>query len=100
MLRATLAILIASGLSFGQHATNAKSHILTGKVTEVGKTQLTVNHGNVEGYMGAMTMGYKVDKPEVLTKVKVGDQIQATVYDADYTLYNVKVVPSTAKSKK
>jgi Cu/Ag efflux protein CusF len=50
--------------------------------------------------MGAMTMPYKVDKPDLLSKVKTGDEIEATVYDDDYTLYNLKVVaPAKGKSK-
>jgi len=75
-----------------------KQHTLKGKVTDVGKDALTVNHGNVEGYMGAMTMPYKVDKPDLLKAVKVGEQIEATVYDDDYTLYDVKVAPPAEKS--
>ncbi len=89
----------AAALMFGQHAATAKSHTLKGKVTEVGKDKLTVNHGNVEGYMGPMTMPYKVDKVDILSKVKAGDQIEATVYDEYYTLYDVKVVPAQSKSK-
>jgi Cu/Ag efflux protein CusF len=91
-------LIAAAGLMFAQHAANAKSHAFKGKVTEVGKDKLTVQHGDIPGYMGGMTMGYKVDKPDVLSKVKAGDEIEATVYDEDYTLYNVKVVPA-AKGK-
>ena len=76
-----------------------KSHTLEGKVEAVQATMLTVNHGKVEGYMDAMTMPYKVDKPDLLKSVKVGDQIKATVYDGDYTLYDIQVVPKQAKSK-
>jgi Cu/Ag efflux protein CusF len=76
-----------------------KPLVLKGKVTEVGKDVLTVDHGNVEGFMGAMTMPYKVDKVDILSKVKAGDQIEATVYADDYTLYNVKVVPPATKGK-
>jgi Cu/Ag efflux protein CusF len=76
-----------------------KSHTLAGKVEAVQADTLTVNHGKVEGYMDAMTMAYKVDKPDILKTVKVGDQISATVYDGDYMLYDVRVVPPQAKSK-
>ena len=71
-----------------------KAHILKGKVTELnaGTKTLTVDHQKVEGYMDAMVMGYKVDKADIFKTVKVGDKIEATVYDADYTLYDVKVV--------
>jgi Cu/Ag efflux protein CusF len=74
-----------------------KPHQLKGKITAVGKDRVTVNHGNVEGFMGAMTMPYKVDKVEVLTKVKVGDQIEATVYEEDFTLYDMRVIAATKK---
>jgi Cu/Ag efflux protein CusF len=77
-----------------------KQFTLKGKVTEVGKDALTVNHGNVEGYMGAMTMPYKVDKVDILSKVKAGDEIEATVYADDYTLYNIKIGPQPAGKEK
>jgi FtsP/CotA-like multicopper oxidase with cupredoxin domain/Cu/Ag efflux protein CusF len=75
------------------------SHVLLGRVEAVSEStgRLTVNHGNVEGWMNAMTMAYPVDKPETVTNVKAGDQIRATVYDGDLTLYNVEVVPPGAQ---
>jgi Cu/Ag efflux protein CusF len=92
-----LALSCLVGIGAGQ--TKGKSHTLEGKVEGVQTDRLTVNHGKVEGYMDAMTMPYKVDKPDILKNVKVGDRITATVYDGDYTLYDVKVVPPPAKSK-
>jgi Cu/Ag efflux protein CusF len=80
-------------------AQKGKSHTLNGKVEQVGSDRLTVNHEKVEGYMDAMTMPYKVDKVDVLKKVKVGDQIKATVYDGDYTLYDIQIVQKEQKSK-
>jgi len=97
-----LAVIFAAaclvGTSVAQQA-KGKSHTLEGKVEGVQTDRLTVNHGKVEGYMDAMTMPYKVDKPDILKKVKVGDRISATVYDGDYTLYDVKVVPPQSKQK-
>ena len=92
-----VAILLAAGASAQQ--AKGKSHTLEGKVEAVQATMLTVNHGKVEGYMDAMTMPYKVDKPDLLKNVKVGDQIKATVYDGDYTLYDIQVVPKQSKAK-
>jgi Cu/Ag efflux protein CusF len=73
-----------------------KSYVFRGKVEKVDTAtkKLTVANEAIEGWMGAMTMGYSVDKAdEVLKVVKAGDQITATVYDGDYTLYEVKVAP-------
>jgi len=73
-----------------------KSYAFRGKVEKVDMAtkKLTVANEAIEGWMGAMTMGYSVDKAdEVLKVVKAGDQITATVYDGDYTLYEVKVAP-------
>lgn len=49
--------------------------------------------------MGAMTMNYSVDKPEVLKTVKVGDLVSATVFQGDMTLHNVEVVPPDNSGK-
>ena len=32
----------------------------------------------------------KVDKVDILKSLKAGDEIEATVYDNDYTLYDIK----------
>ena len=70
-----------------------KSFTLRGVVEGVDAKagRLTVNHEKVEGWMAAMTMAYAVDKPEDLQRVKVGDQIEATVYQDEYKLYDIKV---------
>jgi len=91
-------ICLLAAVSMAQQA-KGKQHTLKGKVTEVSKDRLTVKHDAIPGFMGAMTMPYKVDRPEVLAKVKKDDQIEATVYEDDYTLYNVKVVPQYVDTK-
>lgn len=73
-------------------APKPRAHTLQGRVTAVGEGRLTVRHGNVEGWMAAMTMAYDVDKPEIVKQIKPGDEIRATVYDGDYKLYSVEVV--------
>ncbi|MEO8338124.1 MAG: multicopper oxidase domain-containing protein [Nitrospirota bacterium] len=84
-----------------QTATEAKpsSHVLLGQVQAVSEStgKLTVNHGIVEGWMGAMTMAYSVDKPEALKNIKAGDQISATVYDGDFTLHDVKIIRGASR---
>jgi protein SCO1/2 len=73
-----------------------KSFPFKGKVEKVDTTakRLTVANEKIPGWMDAMTMQYKIDKADdVVKKVKAGDQITATVYEDDDTLYNVQVVP-------
>jgi Cu/Ag efflux protein CusF len=90
-------LLATAALAQPKGKAKAASHTLHGKVMEVGSTSLTVDHEKVEGYMDAMTMAYKVDKPESLKGLKKGDMIVATVYDGDYTLYDIKPAPPSAK---
>jgi len=90
------------GIGFAQEKakdSKAKPCTFHGKVEAVTTKGLTVNGEEVKGWMGAMTMNYPVDKPEVLKNVKVGDQITATVFQGDLTLHNVEVVPPDKSGK-
>jgi len=93
------ALLVTMGAEARQSKGGGKEHQFRGKVEKVDlKTKLlTVNFEKVEGWMDGMTMPFKVDNPEVLTKIKAGDQITAKVFDGDYTLHNVQVVPKENK---
>jgi Cu/Ag efflux protein CusF len=103
-LRFVLAVFIALALGLAsvsaQQQGQKKEYQFKGKIEKVdtrGKT-VSVNGENVEGWMTAMTMNYKVDKADVFEKLKVGDQITAKVYSGDFnTLYDVKVVPPPPK---
>jgi Cu/Ag efflux protein CusF len=52
-----------------------------GKVIAVVPTskQLVVDHKEIPGFMEAMTMGYKVDPPSLLAKLKAGDNVRFTI---------------------
>ena len=98
------ALTCALFVTVAVHAQNPpaakKEHAFKGKVEKVDEKNklVTVANENVPGWMMAMTMSYKVDKEDAVTRVKVGDQITAKVYDGDFqTLYNVKVTPPPAK---
>ena len=41
--------------------------------------QLVVEHGDITGFMEAMTMGYKVNPPSLLDTLKAGDTIRFTI---------------------
>ena len=98
-IAAVITFLLLAAAVVGQSQDAKKSHTLRGKVEGVDATakSLTVNHGKVEGWMDGMTMKYKIDNADVLKTVKSGDTIEATVYDGDYTLYKVHVVPPDQK---
>jgi Cu/Ag efflux protein CusF len=57
--------------------------------------RLVVEHGEIPGLMGAMTMSYSVGQREDLRAIAAGDQIHADVVvsDASSHLENIKVVP-------
>jgi Cu/Ag efflux protein CusF len=41
--------------------------------------EIVVEHGEIKGFMDAMTMGYKVSPPSLLKTVKPGDRIRFTI---------------------
>ena len=90
--------VFAAAICLGQAAPAKKSYTFHGKVEAVdeGSKSLKVNGEKVEGWMDAMTMSYKVDDAAILKKVKVGDQIMATVYEGDMMLHKVMVMPKAA----
>jgi Cu/Ag efflux protein CusF len=91
ILVAALAVFALAGTAWAQQS--KKEYPVHGKIEAVDEAnkKVTVNADKIEGFMEAMTMPYKVDKADVLKKVKVGDEINATV-TSDMTLHNIKVV--------
>jgi Cu/Ag efflux protein CusF/cytochrome c553 len=41
--------------------------------------EIVLTHGEIKGFMDAMTMGYKVSSPSMLKAVKPGDNVQFTI---------------------
>jgi protein SCO1 len=105
LIRLCGATVLVAAVCLGQAAPAKKAYTFHGKVEAVNAraNSVTVNGEKVEGWMDAMTMGYKVDDPTVLNNVKAGDLIAATVYEGDMTLHKLQVVPKSSgdsKSKK
>ena len=42
-------------------------------------SQIVVEHGEIKGFMEAMTMGYRVDPPSLLAGLEEGDKIRFTI---------------------
>jgi Cu/Ag efflux protein CusF len=93
-LVAVLALVcLTAGSAFAQANSKKKSFTLHGKIEAVkgSEKRVTVKHDKIEGYMGAMTMDYKVNDDAMLKKLKPGDEITATLYQDDYTLYDIRL---------
>jgi Cu/Ag efflux protein CusF len=58
-----------------------KTVVADGKVvaTVPNASQLVVEHGEIKGFMEAMTMGYRVDPPSLLEGLKFGDKVRFTI---------------------
>jgi len=91
---------VLSPLAALLHAQVAKkSFTFHGKVESIDASSksMTVDGDKVDGWMEAMSMKYAVDNADVFKTVKVGDTIEATVYDGDYKLYKVHVIKPAPK---
>ena len=42
-------------------------------------SQIVVEHGEIKGFMEAMTMGYRIDPPSLLSGLKPGDKVRFTI---------------------
>jgi Cu/Ag efflux protein CusF len=76
----------------------AKRYKMSGVVKAVDSKghALTVQHGDIPGFMGAMTMSYPAGKTEDIQKIAAGDQIQADVVVTgnEMHLEGIKVTPA------
>jgi Cu/Ag efflux protein CusF len=67
----------------GNQAEGSGQKIVTGEgkvvATVPSSGQLVVDHGEIKGFMGAMTMGYPVEPPSQLEAFKPGDQVRFTI---------------------
>jgi Cu/Ag efflux protein CusF len=58
-----------------------KTVMAEGKVvaTVPNASQIVVEHGEIKGFMEAMTMGYRVDPPSLMEGLKFGDKVRFTI---------------------
>jgi len=103
-------IICASGLAgcgaskpTEQPAEGPKRYHMAGRVVsvETAKQQVTVDAGDIPGFMMAMTMGYSVKNPNQLTPLSAEDQITADVVvnGNDVYLENISVVKKADQAK-
>ena len=60
---------------------SGKTAVGEGKViaTVASANQIVVEHGEIKGFMDAMTMGYQVEPSSLLEGLKPGDQVRFTI---------------------
>ena len=80
-----------------------RRYSLNGRVVSVekAKQQVVVDHGEITGFMMAMTMGYSVKNPSLLDSLSPEDQITADVVvnGDDVWLENIVVVKKADQAK-
>lgn len=61
--------------------TEQKTVVAEGKVVVAvpNTSQIVVEHGEIKGFMDAMTMGYRVDPSSLLEGLKFGDKVRFTI---------------------
>jgi|SRR5262245_11682536 len=69
-----------------------KNVVGEGKVvaTVPSANQIVVEHGEIKGFMDAMTMGYKVEPPSLLEGLKSGDQVRFTIDVPNKTITKIE----------
>jgi cobalt-zinc-cadmium efflux system outer membrane protein len=99
--RAFASLTVLCGVLLNAQQPTRKEFAFRGNVEQVDSAakRLTVRNEAIEGWMGAMTMVYRVSNEDVLTKLKPGDQITAKVYGGDFTLYDVRVVAAAPQPR-
>lgn len=82
-----------------------KRYAMQGEVVAKDTTtnEITVNAGNIPGFMEAMTMPYRVNDPKIVQLVQPGDKISAEVVvgsdRSDYWLESVHITDQSGRGK-
>ena len=73
-------------------ATGQKTVVGEGKViaTVPNASQVVVEHGEIKGFMDAMTMGYRVEPSSLLEGLKAGDQVRFTIDVPNNTIVKIE----------
>jgi Cu/Ag efflux protein CusF len=73
----------------------AKTAIGEGEVvaTTPASGQIVVDHGEIKGFMEAMTMGYRIEPPSLLATVKPGDKIRFTIDMERRAIIHIEKLP-------
>lgn len=80
--------------SRGADTGGQRTVVAEGKVvaTVPGSSQIVVEHGEIKGFMEAMTMGYPVDPPSLLEGLKFGDRVRFTIDVAKKAIVKIEKI--------
>ena len=71
-----------------------KNVVGEGKViaTVPSANQIVIEHGEIKGFMDAMTMGYRVEPSSLLEGLKAGEQVRFTIDVPNKTIINIEKI--------
>ena len=78
----------------GTESNRQKTVVGEGKLIATVPTanQVVVEHGEIKGFMDAMTMGYRIDPPSLLDGLKTGDQVRFTIDVPNKTIVKIEKI--------
>ena len=81
MRRIERLLAVAALLAVGCGSPDERSYQLTGQIVAIRPEarEVTIRHDDIEGFMPAMTMPFKVRNPELLENREAGDLVRATL---------------------
>lgn len=107
--RFVMALVMLSLVLFAA-CTRTKRYPMQGEVVakDVADNEITVNAGDIPGFMGAMAMPYRVKDPAIVQQVEPGDKISAEIVvrnnqndneGSDYWLENVRITDQSGRGR-
>jgi Cu/Ag efflux protein CusF len=94
-------LLLASGALAACGGGSAETGTGQGKVVAVDAAagEVTIDHGEIPGMMGAMTMSFVVSDPKLLDGIAAGQQVEFTLQHAagKYTVTAIRPVGGPAR---
>jgi Cu/Ag efflux protein CusF len=87
-------LLLASAAHVAGGPAATKEITLFARVESIDKTAktVTVKHGKIAGYVEAVPATYALDDETLISKLRPGDDIRATVREGEHWLRHVRIV--------
>jgi len=92
--------VVASAAPQAQEAAQGGKQTVVGEgkviATVPNASQIVVEHGEIKGFMDAMTMGYRVEPPSLLEGLKSGDKVRFTIDVPKKAIVKIEKGPALA----